>query len=312
MRAAGKELAAQAMLSEWDVNAPLTASPDVQAPSMARMMARRLLRHPLGRVGVAILTLMIAVGILAPVLAPYDPIAQLIGDELQPPSLEHPLGTDELGRDLLSRIIHGARISLLVGIVAVGLGSAVGISSGLIAGYLGGWLETITFRIWDTLMAFPGILLAIAVSAILGPGLFNAAVAVAIISMPSYARLARGGMLVEREKDYVLAAQTLGQNPSRIIFRHILPNTIPPILTQVALGMASAVFLEAGLSFLGLGAQPPSPSWGSMLADSRNYLRIAAWYGIAPGVAISIFLLGLNALADGLRDTLDPTQVRTR
>jgi peptide/nickel transport system permease protein len=277
---------------------------------MAQLTAKRLLRNPLGRIGVAILLVMIAVGILAPVLAPFDPIAQTIGDELQPPSVTHPLGTDELGRDLLSRIIHGTRISLIVGIVAVGLGAAVGISSGLAAGYVGGWIETLTFRVWDTLMAFPGVLLAIAVSAILGPGLFNVAIAVAIISMPSYARLARGGMLAEREKDYVMAAHTLGQRPARIVFRHILPNTIPPILTQVALGMAGAVFLEAGLSFLGLGARPPAPSWGSMLADSRNYLRIAPWYGIAPGVAISIFLLGLNMLADGLRDALDPTRAR--
>lgn len=299
------------MLKATEGTMPLAGRPSERAPSLARMTVRRLIRNPLGRIGLSILAVMIMVGIFAPVLAPYDPIDQIIGDELQSPSLDHPLGTDELGRDLLSRIIYGARISLLVGIVAVGLGSAIGISSGLIAGYLGGWLETITFRIWDTLMAFPGVLLAIAVSAILGPGLFNAAVAVAIISMPSYARLARGGMLSEREKDYVTAAQTLGQRPSQIVFRHILPNTIPPILTQVALGMAGAVFLEAGLSFLGLGAQPPAPSWGSMLADSRNYLRIAAWYGIAPGVAISIFLLGLNMLADGLRDALDPTRART-
>lgn len=297
-------------LRGWAATAPPVRPFAAKAPTMAQLTAKRLLRNPLGRIGVVILLGMIAVGILAPVLAPFDPIAQTIGDELQSPSVTHPLGTDELGRDLLSRIIHGTRISLIVGIVAVGLGAAVGISSGLAAGYVGGWIETLTFRVWDTLMAFPGVLLAIAVSAILGPGLFNVAIAVAIISMPSYARLARGGMLAEREKDYVMAAHTLGQRPARIVFRHILPNTIPPILTQVALGMAGAVFLEAGLSFLGLGARPPAPSWGSMLADSRNYLRIAPWYGIAPGVAISIFLLGLNMLADGLRDALDPTRAR--
>jgi peptide/nickel transport system permease protein len=260
---------------------------------------------------VVILTVVVFVGVMAPVLAPYDPVAQVIGDELRPPSTSHLLGTDELGRDIFSRILYGARISLLVGIVAVGLGAALGISSGLFAGYVGGWVETLIFRVWDTLMAFPGVLLAIAVSAILGRGLFNIAIAVAIISIPTYARLARGGMLTEREKDYVTAAHTLGQSTGRIIFQHILPNTLPPILTQVALGMASAVFLEAGLSFLGLGAQPPAPSWGSMLADSRNYLRIAAWYGIAPGVAISLFMLGLNMLADGLRDALDPTRARS-
>ena len=291
--------------------APARLARETKAPSMKRMTAMRLVRNPLGRVGVVILTIVVFVGVMAPVLAPYDPVAQAIGDELRPPSTSHLLGTDELGRDILSRIIYGARISLLVGIVAVGLGAAIGISSGLFAGYVGGWIETLIFRLWDTLMAFPGVLLAIAVSAILGRGLFNVAIAVAIISMPTYARLARGGMLAEREKDYVTAAHTLGQSRGRIIFQHILPNTLPPILTQVALGMAGAVFLEAGLSFLGLGTQPPAPSWGSMLADSRNYLRIAAWYGIAPGVAISMFLLGLNMLADGLRDALDPTRART-
>ena len=300
------------MLKERAAHTPSSPREDVRAPSMARLTMRRLVRNPLGRIGLVLLTIIITVGVLAPVLAPYDPIAQIRGDELQGPSARHLLGTDELGRDLLSRIIYGTRISLIVGLVAVSLGAAVGVSTGLVAGYVGGWFEALTFRIWDTLMAFPGILLAIAISAILGPGLLNAAIAVAIISMPNYARLARGGMLAEREKDYVTAARALGQRTSNIVFRHVLPNAIPPILTQVALGMAGAVFLEAGLSFLGLGAQPPAPSWGSMLADSRNYLRQAPWYGIAPGVAISIFLLGLNMLADGLRDALDPTRARIR
>ena len=300
------------MLKERAAHTPSSPREDVRAPSMARLTMRRLVRNPLGRIGLVLLTIIITVGVLAPVLAPYDPIAQIRGDELQGPSARHLLGTDELGRDLLSRIIYGTRISLIVGLVAVSLGAAVGVSTGLVAGYVGGWFEALTFRIWDTLMAFPGILLAIAISAILGPGLLNAAIAVAIISMPNYARLARGGMLAEREKDYVTAARALGQRTSNIVFRHVLPTAIPPILTQVALGMAGAVFLEAGLSFLGLGAQPPAPSWGSMLADSRNYLRQAPWYGIAPGVAISIFLLGLNMLADGLRDALDPTRARIR
>lgn len=280
------------------------------APSMTRMTASRLIRNPLGRIGIVLLSIVVIAGVFAPLLAPYDPVRQFIGSELQSPSFRHPLGTDEFGRDLLSRIIYGARISLIVGIVAVGLGSAIGISTGLIAAYIGGWVETVMFRFWDALMAFPGVLLAIAVSAILGPGMLNIAIAVAIISMPSFARLARGGMLAERAKDYVTAAHTLGQSNPRIIFTHVLPNTIPPILTQIALGMAGAVFLEAGLSFLGLGAQPPDPSWGSMIADSRNYLRIAPWYGIAPGIAISAFLLGLNMLADGMRDALDPSRAR--
>lgn len=298
------------MVKERTSAAPPATTVDFHPPSMWELTFRRLIQSPLGRIGLIVLAVITVIGILAPVLAPHDPIYQNIGDELHPPSGLYPLGTDELGRDLLSRIIYGARISLIVGIVAVGLGSAVGVSTGLLAGYFGGWFDALTMRVWDTLMAFPGILLAIAVSAVLDPGLFNAAIAVGIISMPGYARMARAGMLAERGKDYVLAARALGYGNFRIVFRHILPNAIAPVLTQVALGMAGAVFLEAGMSFLGLGAQPPEPSWGSMLADSRNYLRQAPWYGIAPGVAISVFLLGLNMLADGLRDALDPTHIQ--
>lgn len=300
------------MLKEQTAVAQRRSQEDERAQGMARLVMRRLLRHPLGRVGLLLLTMMIFMGIFASILAPYDPLQQIDGAELQPPSAQHLLGTDELGRDLLSRIIYGARISLIVGIVAVSLGAVVGVSTGMLAGYLGGWFETITMRIWDTLMAFPGVLLAIAVSAIVGPGLLNAGIAVAIISMPGYARLARAGVLAEREKEYVTAARAIGQRRMTVIFRHILPNAISPILTQIALGMAGAVFLEAGLSFLGLGAQPPTPSWGAMLADSRVYLRSAPWYGIAPGVAISMFLLGLNMLADGLRDVLDPRHIHTK
>jgi peptide/nickel transport system permease protein len=198
----------------------------------------------------------------------------------------------------------------LVGVVAVAIGSTVGISSGMLAGYLGGWVDGLTMRIWDSLMAFPGILLGIAIAAMMGPGLFNAAIAVGILSMPGYARMARAGMLSQKGCDYVLAARALGYSQWRIVFRHVLPNALAPILTQVAFGMAAAVFLEAGMSFLGIGAQPPQPSWGSMLSTSRRYLRRAPWYGIAPGVVISLFLLGLNALADGLRDALDPTHIQ--
>ena len=185
----------------------------------------------------------------------------------------------------------------------------MGISTGLLAGYWGGWFDSVIMRTWDTLMAFPGILLGIAIAAILGPGLFNAGIAVGVLSMPSYARMARAGMLSERNRDYVVAAQSIGSGQMRIVFRHVLPNALAPILTQVALGMAGAVFLEAGMSFLGLGAQPPQPSWGSMIANSRAYLRIAPWYGIWPGAVITLFLIGLNALADGLRDALDPTHI---
>ncbi|HRW11089.1 MAG TPA: ABC transporter permease [Caldilineaceae bacterium] len=278
-------------------------------PSITVLTIRRLLRNNLGRLGLIVVAFLILVGLFAPWLAPYDPIQQHEGMELTAPSAQFLLGTDELGRDLLSRIIYGARISLVVGVAAVAFGAVVGISTGLLAGYSGGWGDAIVMRIWDTVMAFPGILLGIAIAAILGPGLFNAGIAVGILSMPSYARMARAGMLTEQNRDYVIAARAMGTGRLRIIFQHILPNALAPILTQVALGMAGAVFLEAGMSFLGLGAQPPRPSWGSMIAQSRAYLRLAPWYGIAPGVAISLFLIGLNALADGLRDALDPTHI---
>lgn len=281
-------------------------------PSITELTIRRLLRNNLGRLGLFVVAFLLLVGIFAPWLAPYDPVEQHEGLELAAPSAQFLLGTDELGRDLLSRIIFGARISLVVGVAAVAFGAVVGISTGLLAGYAGGWVDGVVMRMWDTVIAFPGILLGIAIAAILGPGLFNAGIAVGILSMPSYARMARAGMLSEQNRDYVIAAQAMGSSQRRIIFMHILPNALAPILTQVALGMAGAVFLEAGMSFLGLGAQPPRPSWGSMIAQSRAYLRLAPWYGIAPGVAISLFLIGLNALADGLRDALDPTHIEGR
>ncbi len=282
---------------------------DSSTPTITALTMQRLLRNNLGRLGLLVVGFLILVGLFAPWLAPYDPIKQHEGMELSAPSTAFVLGTDELGRDLLSRIIYGARISLVVGVAAVAFGAVIGISTGLLAGYAGGWVDAVVMRIWDTVMAFPGILLGIAIAAILGPGLFNAGIAVGILSMPSYARMARAGMLTQQNREYVIAARSMGTGQLRIIFQHILPNTLAPILTQVALGMAGAVFLEAGMSFLGLGAQPPRPSWGSMIAQSRAYLRIAPWYGIAPGVAISLFLIGLNALADGLRDALDPTHI---
>ena len=292
-----------------NVKRPQPRRVDSSTPSITALTMQRLLRNNLGRLGLFVVSFLILIGLFAPWLAPYDPIEQHEGLELTAPSTQFLLGTDELGRDLLSRIIFGARISLVVGVAAVAFGAVVGISTGLLAGYAGGWVDAIVMRVWDTVMAFPGILLGIAIAAILGPGLFNAGIAVGILSMPSYARMARAGMLTQQNRDYVIAARSMGTGQLRIIFQHILPNTLAPILTQVALGMAGAVFLEAGMSFLGLGAQPPRPSWGSMIAQSRAYLRIASWYGIVPGVAISLFLIGLNALADGLRDALDPTHI---
>ena len=288
------------------------ARPRATSPRVSGIILGRLLQNNSGRLGLAILLFMIFVGLFADVLAPYDPLYQHQGKELQPPSAQFLVGTDELGRDLLSRIIFGARISIIVGVAAVTLGAVVGVSTGLLAGFWGGWFDGVVMRFWDALMAFPGILLGIAIAAILGPGLFNAAIAVGILSIPGYARMARAGMLSERSRDYVLAARSLGYGQWRIVFKHVLPNSLAPILTQVALGMAGAVFLEASMSFLGLGAQPPQPSWGLMISDARRYLRLAPYYAIAPGVAIALFILGLNALADGLRDALDPTHIQAK
>ncbi len=270
---------------------------------------RRVLGFPLGRFGLLVVLSLALIASLASYVAPYDPYVQHAGDELLAPSVTYLFGTDEYGRDILSRLMYGARISFMVGVVSVVLGVVVGVSTGLIAGYWGGWVDAGIMRVYDALLAFPAILLGIAVASVLGPGVINAAIAVGIVSMPQFARISRAAMLGERGKEYVLAARTQGASDVRIVFRHILPNTLAPTIVQVSLAMAFAVLLEASLSFLGLGAQPPEPSWGSMLSASRSYLRVAPWYGVAPGVCLTVLLLGMNLLADAMRDALDPRQI---
>jgi len=272
----------------------------------------RTLRNPMGLFGFGILALLILIAVGAPVVAPYHPNAQHDGDELVPPGQTgYLLGTDELGRDILSRIIWGARVSLVVGLVAVGLGAGIGVPTGLAAGYFGGWLDTIIMRLWDALLAFPGILTGIAIVSVLGPGAINVAIALAIVNVPEFSRLTRACVLRERERDYILAARCLGGSDRRLIVRHLVPNCLPPLLVQLSLSMGFAVLLEASLSFLGLGTQAPDPSWGSMLNDSRTFLRQAPWYGIFPGVALAILLIGLNYLSDALRLALDPRRINT-
>ncbi len=267
------------------------------------------LRNPMGLFGLGLLLLLIVVALGAPMVAPFDPIEQHRGAELVPPGAPYRLGTDEFGRDILSRIIFGTRISLLVGIVAVVVGAGVGVPSGLVAGYFGGWVDGVIMRLWDALLAFPGILTGIAVVAVLGPSAVNAALALAIVNMPEFSRLTRAVVLRERERDYVLAARCLGGSDRRLIVRHLLPNCLAPLLVQLSLAMGFAVLLEAALSFLGLGTQPPAPSWGGMLNDSRTYLRQAPWYGIFPGIALAVMLVGLNYLSDALRQALDPRRI---
>lgn len=269
----------------------------------------RTIRNPVGACGLTILVLLALTALGAPFIAPYDPLEQHPGDELARPSGTYPLGADNLGRDLLSRVIWGSRASFFVGIVAVALGATVGISSGLLAGYFGGSVDTLIMRFYDALLAFPTILLGIAVVTVLGAGGLNVAIAIAIAQTPIFARLTRSLVQTERERDYVLAARAMGVPDLTIIGRHVLPNSLGPLLVQMSLAMGFSVLAESSLSFLGLGTIPPAPSWGAMLNESRAHLRQAPWFGIWPGVALALLLVGLNYFSDALRDALDPKRI---
>ncbi|MDQ3692126.1 MAG: ABC transporter permease [Chloroflexota bacterium] len=259
-------------------------------------------------VGLAIVVGLALLSLAAPLAAPYDPLATVPGEQFQPPSLAHPFGTDQFGRDLLSRTIWGGRTSLAVAGLAVGIAALIGFPLGLWAGYFSrSFVNTAVMRLTDMVLAFPPILLAMVIVAVLGPGTRSVTVSIAIVSIPPLTRLARAAMLTQLGSDYVTATRTAGASDRHIIFRAILPNCLPPILVQVALAAGTAILLEAALSFLGLGTQPPAPSWGSMLYDARSYLAHAPWYGIFPGVFITLLILGLDALATGLRDALDPS-----
>jgi ABC-type dipeptide/oligopeptide/nickel transport system permease subunit len=273
---------------------------------MGASVWRRLLRHRLAAAGGVIVLGLIVVAVFAPLLAPHDPIAQNLRETYRPSSGGHWLGTDEFGRDILSRVIYGARVSLLVGVVSVGIGLTAGTVAGLVAGYLGGRLDNAVMSVMDVLLAVPGVLLAIAIVAVLGPGIVNVMVAVGISSVPVFARLARGSVLVVRETEYVEAVHALGGSAGRVLFQHILPNIAAPLLVMASLHMASAILTAAGLSYLGLGAQPPMPEWGAMLSRGREYLRTAPHIATYPGLAIFISVMGFNFLGDGLRDALDP------
>jgi peptide/nickel transport system permease protein len=258
-----------------------------------------------GKIGVGLVALTIGIVAGAPLWTSRSPLAMTRGAELQPPSSGHPLGTDQYGRDTWTRLAFGGRTSLAVGLVAVLVGGAAGIGSGLMAGYLGGVVDLVIMRVYDGLFAFPGVLLAIAITAVLGPGVGTVALAVGIVTIPAFARLARSSSVAERQREYVIAAQSLGATESRVMFRHVLPSLTPVILVQMQVAMAYAVLLEAGLSFVGLGTRPPWPSWGGMLNESRNYLEEAPWMAIFPGLALLIFVLGLFLLGDALQDALN-------
>lgn len=257
-------------------------------------------------VGVVLTLSIIVVALAAPLLAPHDPFHQKTGSRLDGPSPQHPLGLDNLGRDVLSRLVYGARVSLRVGLSVVFISSLIGITLGAIAGYFGGFLDTVIMRISDMLLAFPGILLAIALVAVLGPNLNNVILALSVIGWVGYARLVRGQVLKVKEMEFVTAAEALGARSPRVITLHVLPNVINPVIVMATLGLAGAILAEAALSFLGLGVQPPTPSWGAMLNEGRQYIGLADHLAITAGVAIMLAVMGLNFLGDGLIDAFDP------
>nr|BAG82720.1 putative dipeptide ABC transporter permease [uncultured bacterium] len=281
--------------------------PARQSRGLFRDAWRRLMRSWNGRVGLLIIGFTIVVGLLAPVVDPYDPtIDSNLAIARQAPSWEYPFGTDRLGRDVMQRIIHGTRISLLIGFVVVFVSGSIGTILGLTAGYFGKAADTIIMRLMDILLAFPAILLAIAIVAVRGPGLFNTIIAVAVVGIPGYARVVRSMVLSLRERDYVDAARMIGVSNSRIMFVHILPNSLSPIIVQMTLGVGGAIIFAAALGFLGLGIQPPRPEWGAMIADGLPFLRQAPNLVFFPGIAIMLTVLGFNLFGDGLRDALDP------
>jgi len=262
--------------------------------------------HKIAMVGAVLILVLVLIAVFAPYIAPHDPIEINLKERLLAPNMEYPLGTDNLGRCMLSRIIYGARISLQIGIIVVGITSAVGIMLGMIAGYYGGILDEIIMRMVDIMLAFPGIILALAIAGALGPGLFNVMIALAIVGWTGYARVVRGVVLSVKEKEYVESARALGVGDWYIITRHILPSCVAPIIVIATLGMAYVILAAAALSFLGLGAQPPTPEWGSMLNNGKNFMRTAPYLTIFPGLAIMITILAFNFIGDGLRDALDP------
>ncbi|MGD9892783.1 MAG: nickel transporter permease [Dehalococcoidia bacterium] len=263
-------------------------------------------RSKVGVVSLAIVAGIAFVAIFAPLLAPADPLEQDYNALLSAPSAAHPLGTDQLGRDLLSRIMFGARISLLVGVIAVGVAMLIGVPLGLLSGYARGVTDEVIMRVMDALIAFPSIILALAIVAVLQPSLINVMIAIGITSVPLYARLMRSQVLSLREREYIAAARAIGATDGRIMARHILPNSLSPIIVQATLGLGFAVLAEAGLSYLGVGVQPPTPTWGSILNQGAPLLEQAPWLSIFPGLAIFILVLAFNLLGDALRDQLDP------
>jgi len=269
-------------------------------------LLRKASRHGLVLAGGGVVLFLGFVAAFGQALAPYDPLAMDFTARFAPPSLAHPFGTDDFGRDLFSRVLYGARVSVQVAFIAVGISASAGVTLGVTAGYLGGWVDEVIMRAMDVIFAFPAVLLAITVMAILGRGVENAMIAIAIVYAPIFARVTRGAVISVRDREFVTAARALGQSHVRIMWAHVLPNALGPIIVQTSLSLAFAILAEAALSFFGLGTQPPDPSWGRMLAEGRGFLGQAPWMGVFPGLAIMVSVLGFNLLGDGLRDVLDP------
>jgi peptide/nickel transport system permease protein len=290
-----------------DLTVPVVA---VAAPSRHRSewrrTARTLTRNRLVLAGLVMVVGLIVIAALAGLIAPYDPIANNVRAALQPPSSYYFFGTDRFGRDVFSRVVFGSRLSLMVALVSVTVSAIVGVALGLVSGYYRGWIDNLIGRIMDVFFSFPALLLAIGVAAMLGPGLNNAIIAITVVYSPVFGRVVRGPVLVERGKEYVEAARVIGASSPRVLLRHVFPNVLSPLIVQATITLSQAILVEAYLSFLGLGTQPPFPSWGTMLQEGRTFLETAPWMSIFPGLAIMLTVLAFNLLGDGIRDVLDP------
>lgn len=274
--------------------------------SPGRQVVRRILGKPQAIVGGLLLAIVALAAIFASTITQHDPYGQFISDPFSPPSLSHPFGTDQFGRDVFSRVVHGGRISLRIGLVSVAIGGSLGLLLGALSGYAGGWTDEVAMRLVDVMLAFPGVLMALAIVIVLGPGLFNLMIAVGIGSIPTVARVVRASVLEVKARDFVVAARALGGSDSRILIKHILPNIMAPYMVLLTLNVALAILAGTSLSFLGIGVKPPSSEWGLMLSEARNFIREAWWIGTFPGLGITITVIGINLLGDALRDALDP------
>jgi peptide/nickel transport system permease protein len=278
----------------------------VGGTSLTAIALAQFRRSHVGLVGAVLVGAFVLVAALAPLLSPYDPVSADFADVLSPPTRAHPFGTDDIGRDILSRVVHGSRISLQAGLFTVAVALCVGLPLGLVAGYLGGRADNVIMRGLEVVLSFPGLVLALGITAVLGPKLIHALFAIGVVFVPNFARLIRAQVLSVKEHDFVAAARALGASDRRLVILHILPNCLAPLLVQSSFSVAFGILTEAALSFLGMGTQPPTPSWGIMLSMGRGYLEQAPWLGAFPGLAIFLAVLGFNLLGDGIRDALDP------